>query len=159
MPLTNPNPGDIMPGHEVFLRDLHVSTRNAWMGREEVWHARSRWRPAGLGDCLLDRRQGCRRRQEHVWRRNLEPDFCRHARWGGRSSGRGSDICGGIYCVAPAYPSSLKYEPIGSNGIEMIAPHRGVRRKSTQDGRPLRRYRRRWRVERLFAWPIISVGL
>ncbi|MFM8536297.1 MAG: transposase, partial [Acidimicrobiia bacterium] len=22
----------------------------------------------------------------------------------------------------------------------------------TQDGRPLRRYRRRWRVERLFAW-------
>jgi transposase len=37
-------------------------------------------------------------------------------------------------------------------GIEMIAPHRRVRRKSTQDGRPLRRYRRRWRVERLFAW-------
>jgi transposase len=37
-------------------------------------------------------------------------------------------------------------------GIEMIAPHRGVRRKSTQDGRPLRRYHRRWRVERLFAW-------
>jgi len=37
-------------------------------------------------------------------------------------------------------------------GIEMIAPHRGARRKPTQDGRPLRRYRRRWRVERLFAW-------
>ena len=37
-------------------------------------------------------------------------------------------------------------------GIEMIAPHRGQRRKPTQDGRPLRRYRRRWRVERLFAW-------
>jgi len=37
-------------------------------------------------------------------------------------------------------------------GIEMIAPHRGVRRTPTQDGRPLRRYRRRWRVERLFAW-------
>jgi transposase len=37
-------------------------------------------------------------------------------------------------------------------GIEMIAPHRGVRRKPTQDGRPLRRYCRRWRVERLFAW-------
>ena len=30
-------------------------------------------------------------------------------------------------------------------GIEMIAPHRGVRRKPTQDGRPLRRYCRRWR--------------
>jgi transposase len=37
-------------------------------------------------------------------------------------------------------------------GIEMIAPHRGARRTPTQDGRPLRRYRRRWRVERLFAW-------
>jgi transposase len=37
-------------------------------------------------------------------------------------------------------------------GIELIAPHRGVRRSPTQDGRPLRRYCRRWRVERLFAW-------
>jgi transposase len=36
-------------------------------------------------------------------------------------------------------------------GIEMIAPNRR-RRSKTQDGRPLRRYRRRWRVERLFAW-------
>jgi IS4 transposase len=35
-------------------------------------------------------------------------------------------------------------------GIEMIAPNRKKRSK-TQDGRPLRRYRRRWRVERLFA--------
>jgi transposase len=37
-------------------------------------------------------------------------------------------------------------------GIEMIAPHRRYRRQTTQDGRPLRRYRKRWRVERLFAW-------
>jgi hypothetical protein len=37
-------------------------------------------------------------------------------------------------------------------GIEMIAPHRGERRTPTQDGRPLRRYRRRCRVERLIAW-------
>jgi transposase len=38
-------------------------------------------------------------------------------------------------------------------GTEMIAPHRrGLKRKKTQDGRPLRRYRRRWKVERLFAW-------
>ena len=37
--------------------------------------------------------------------------------------------------------------------IEMIAPHRGNRRRAaTQDGRPLRRRRRRWQVERLFAW-------
>jgi transposase len=36
-------------------------------------------------------------------------------------------------------------------GIEMIAPNRR-RRKRTQDGRPLRRYLRRWKIERLFAW-------
>ena len=36
-------------------------------------------------------------------------------------------------------------------GIEMIAPNR-ARRRPTQDRRPLRRYRRRWRIERLFAW-------
>jgi transposase len=35
--------------------------------------------------------------------------------------------------------------------IELIAPNRG-RRGKTQDGRPLRRYKRRWKVERLFAW-------
>ena len=38
-------------------------------------------------------------------------------------------------------------------GIEMIAAHRrGRRRPPTQDGRPLRRRRRRWKVERFFAW-------
>ena len=38
-------------------------------------------------------------------------------------------------------------------GVEMIAPHRWRRvRPKTQDGRPLRRYRRRWKIERLFAW-------
>lgn len=38
-------------------------------------------------------------------------------------------------------------------GVEMIAPHRRGRvRSKTQDGRPLRRYRRRWKIERLFAW-------
>lgn len=36
--------------------------------------------------------------------------------------------------------------------IEMIAPQRRRRRTYTQDGRPLRRYRRRWKIERLFAW-------
>ena len=37
------------------------------------------------------------------------------------------------------------------HGIELVAPNRR-KRKKTQDGRPLRRYRRRWKVERLFAW-------
>jgi transposase len=38
-------------------------------------------------------------------------------------------------------------------GIELIAPHRRNRKKAkTQDGRKLRRYKRRWKIERLFAW-------
>src|SRR5712692_6094380 len=37
-------------------------------------------------------------------------------------------------------------------GIEMIAPNRPNRRTPTQDGRALRRYGRRWKIERLFAW-------
>ncbi|MGR0482535.1 MAG: IS5 family transposase [Candidatus Electronema sp. V4] len=38
-------------------------------------------------------------------------------------------------------------------GIEMISPHRRNRKKpKTQDGRKLRRCKRRWKVERLFAW-------
>ena len=37
-------------------------------------------------------------------------------------------------------------------GVEMIAPHKNNRVKSfTQDGRVLRRHRKRWKVERLFA--------
>lgn len=34
----------------------------------------------------------------------------------------------------------------------MIAPHRSSRKVKTQDDRRLRRYKRRWLVERYFAW-------
>jgi len=38
-------------------------------------------------------------------------------------------------------------------GIDLIAPHRSNRtRPATQDGRALRRRKRRWKIERLFAW-------
>src|SRR5271169_6972127 len=38
-------------------------------------------------------------------------------------------------------------------GVQLIAPHKFVRvSPATQDGRRLRRYRRRWKIERLFAW-------
>ena len=37
--------------------------------------------------------------------------------------------------------------------IDLICPHRKNRRKAPlQDGRKLRRYRRRWKVERTFSW-------
>jgi transposase len=51
-----------------------------------------------------------------------------------------------------AYDSDKLDERLAAEyAIEMIAPNRR-RRGKTQDGRPLRRYRRRWKVERLFAW-------
>lgn len=37
-------------------------------------------------------------------------------------------------------------------GIELIAPHLSTRKRKHQDGRPLRRYRRRWKIERTIAW-------
>ena len=38
-------------------------------------------------------------------------------------------------------------------GIDFICPHKRDRvREKIQDGRKLRRYRRRWKVERTFAW-------
>ncbi len=52
-----------------------------------------------------------------------------------------------------AYDSDPLDNDLRKDGIEMIAPHRSNRRKcATQDGRQLRRYARRWLVERFFAW-------
>lgn len=51
-----------------------------------------------------------------------------------------------------AYDSDPLDTELAQQGIEMIAPNRSNRKQKTQDGRPLRRYKRRWKVERLFAW-------
>ena len=52
-----------------------------------------------------------------------------------------------------AYDSDKLDEELRQDGIEMIAPHKRNRvRPRTQDGRRLRRYERRWLVERYFAW-------
>jgi transposase len=52
-----------------------------------------------------------------------------------------------------AYDSDPLRSRLARRGIELIAPHRRNRKKvPTQDGRKLRRYRRRWKVERTFAW-------
>lgn len=51
-----------------------------------------------------------------------------------------------------AYDSDKLDSALEELGIEMIAPHNPTRKRLTQDGRPLRRYRRRWKIERLFAW-------
>ena len=51
-----------------------------------------------------------------------------------------------------AYDSDALDEQMSEYGIEMISPNRSNRQQKTQDGRQLRRYRRRWKVELLFAW-------
>ena len=51
-----------------------------------------------------------------------------------------------------AYDSDSLDARLRARGITLIAPHRANRRHATQDGRQLRRYCRRWKIERLFAW-------
>ena len=49
-----------------------------------------------------------------------------------------------------AYDSDQLDRELAETGVEMIAPHRSNRTNRTQDGRLLPRYRRRWKIERLF---------
>jgi len=51
-----------------------------------------------------------------------------------------------------AYDSDKLDTRLRNYGIELISPHHSNRKNRTQDRRRLRRYRRRWKIERLFAW-------
>lgn len=53
-----------------------------------------------------------------------------------------------------AYDCDQLDDELAERGVELIAPHRTSRKPEnvTQDRRPLRRYRRRWKVERTIAW-------
>lgn len=51
-----------------------------------------------------------------------------------------------------AYDSDGLDQALADCGVNMIAPNRANRHNQTQDRRHLRRYRRRWKIERLFAW-------
>lgn len=52
-----------------------------------------------------------------------------------------------------AYDSDPLRMRLAKRQIDLIVPHRRNRKKPpTQDGRKLRRYRKRWKVERTFAW-------
>ena len=51
------------------------------------------------------------------------------------------------------YDSDALRRRLRRRGILLIAPHRSNRHRTPpQDGRILRRYKRRWTVERTFAW-------
>ena len=51
-----------------------------------------------------------------------------------------------------AYDSDELAVDLAERGTELIAPERSRRRQKGQDGRKLRRYKRRWTVERTIAW-------
>ena len=65
--------------------------------------------------------------------------------------------------VTPFVPDRLIYDRaadsdplrqrLAQRDIELVCPHRKGRvRPATQDGRPLRRYRKRWIIERTIGW-------
>jgi len=55
--------------------------------------------------------------------------------------------------VDKAYDSDPFRKRLAARGIEVVCPHRNGRvRAPLQDGRKLRRYRKRWKMERVFAW-------
>ncbi|MCU0586219.1 MAG: transposase [Desulfobacterales bacterium] len=52
-----------------------------------------------------------------------------------------------------AYDSDPLRKRLKALKIDLICPHRRNRTKTKlQDGRKLRRYRRRWKIERTFSW-------
>jgi transposase len=52
-----------------------------------------------------------------------------------------------------AYDSDPLRERLAKRGIELICPYReNNKKKKYEDGRKLRRYKRRWTVERTFSW-------
>jgi transposase len=51
-----------------------------------------------------------------------------------------------------AYDSDCLDAEVRLYDIELIAPHSRNRKNPTQDRRRLKRYERRWKIERLFAW-------
>ena len=51
-----------------------------------------------------------------------------------------------------AYDSDQLDMQLRRYGVMMVSPHRSTTKRKTQDGRHLRRYRHRWKVERFFSW-------
>ncbi len=52
-----------------------------------------------------------------------------------------------------AYDSDRLRLTMEERGIDLIVPHRKNRKRPPmQDGRKLRRYKKRWKIERLIAW-------
>jgi transposase len=64
------------------------------------------------------------------------------------------ELPAGVPVIADrAYDSDPLRAELAEDGYILISPHRKNRKKPpTNDGRRLRRYKRRWKVERTFGW-------
>ena len=51
-----------------------------------------------------------------------------------------------------AYDSKKLDAALEARGVDMIAPVNPTHTRNKQDKRKLRRYRKRWKIERLFSW-------
>lgn len=51
-----------------------------------------------------------------------------------------------------AYDSRKLWQAFAERGTDLISPHRATVKSKWQDGRKLRRYKRRWHIERTFSW-------
>ena len=70
-----------------------------------------------------------------------------------RCKGRGRPRSNPPRLVADkAYDSQKLRKKLKKRGIDLIAPHIRDGRRKTQDGRKLRRYKRRWIIERTNSW-------
>ena len=81
----------------------------------------------------------------------LAPETLATVRVGRRARGRPRQNPDRLICDR-GYDSLPFRRWLHKRGIELIAPHLSTRRRIHQDGRPLRRYRRRWKIERTIAW-------
>lgn len=103
-------------------------------------------------------RQGRQDRRYRLWRWSSSRRICRK-RFACRVPACGSVLAGCFLDELPerligdkAHGSDALDTQMNEYGVAMLSPNRSNRKRKTQDGRALRRYRRRWKVERLFAW-------
>ena len=98
-------------------------------------------------------------RWEHTWTRRprrrsrFSSRPSTRSRWAGPASPDGPGKRPDRLIADRGYDSNPLRARLALRGIEPIIPARANHNRAThQDGRKLRRYRRRWIVERTFAW-------
>ena len=112
---------------------------------------------SSLRRCTIKRGKGRRSWPSPIVRGSRSPSTWRPPRrtkshWCTPHSRSGCQSAAGASHRRQRYESDRLDAELARRGEELIAPHRRPRTQRTQDGRPLRRYQRRWKVERFIVW-------